>query len=121
MSMIEVVASNGPALLLRAQGRLNMLSASMFEADAVRAMASTKSDVVIDASDVTYLSSAGLRVFLRLSRRLSKSDRSLRICSLKPYILEVFEIIGFDKVIPIHSDLASALSASASQPQSQSL
>ena len=117
MSMVEVIESNGPVLLLRAQGRLNMLSASTFEAEVTSAVAMTNTDVVIEASDVTYLSSAGLRVLFRLSRSLNKRDRSLRICSLKPYIHEVLELIGFDRVIQIHTDLPSALSATGSGPQ----
>ena len=114
MTMIEVVESNGPVLLLRARGRLNMLSADEFEADVKRAVAMTTKDVVIEASSLTYLSSAGLRALFRLSKTLDRLDRNLRLCSLQPYIREVFEIIGFDRVIKIYSDVPSALTASAS-------
>ena len=117
MMMIEVVESNGPALLLKARGRLNVLSASTFEADIKSAASMTNSDVVIEASGVTYLSTAGLRALFRLSRSLNRSDRSLRVCSLRPYIHEVFEIIGFDRVIQVYSDVPSALSASGSSPK----
>ena len=116
MSLIEVVEHKGPVLLLKARGRLNILSARTFEADVTRAMATTRADVIIEASDVTYLSSAGLRALFRLSRSLNRSDRSLRICGLKPYIFEVFKIIGFDRVINIHSDLPAAISASRNGP-----
>ena len=118
MAMIEVVDRNGPVLLLRARGRLNMLSADEFEADVKRAVAMTTTDVVIEASNLSYLSSAGLRALFRLSRSLDRLDRHLRLCSLRPYIQEVFEIIGFDRVIPLYSDVPSALSASGSRPQS---
>ncbi len=114
MTMIEVVETNSPALLLKASGRLNTLNADEFEADVKRAVATTSSDVVIEASNLTYLSSAGLRALFRLSRGLDRLDRSLRLCNLKPYIHEVFEIIGFDRVIQIYSDVPSALSASGS-------
>lgn len=77
----------------------------------MRSIADANSHVVIEASEVTYLSSAGLRVFLRLQRKLEKSDRALSICSLKPYINQVFELIGFDRVIDLHPDVDSALAA----------
>ena len=115
MSMIEVVQTKGPALLLRASGRLNVLTAGEFEADVKIAAAMTKRDVVIiEASNLTYLSSAGLRVLFRLSKNLGRLDCHLRLCGLQPYIREVFEIIGFDRVIQIYTDLPSALSASRS-------
>ena len=108
---IDVLESEGPTLLLRARGRINVLSADMFEADTMRAAASAQSDVVVEASDVTYISSAGLRAFLRISRTLKRSHRKLHICGLKPHIEQIFEMIGFDRVIPIHADVDSALTA----------
>ena len=97
--------------MLRARGRINVLSANLFEADALRAAGRTASDVVVEASDVTYISSAGLRAFLRISRTLSRNRRSLHVCSLKPYIHEVFNMVGFDRVIPLYTDLDSAMDA----------
>ena len=107
-------------LLLRARGHINTQSAALFEANAMRSIADTNSHVVIEASEVTYLSSAGLRVFLRLWRELKKSDRVLSICNLKPYINQVFELLGFDRVITIHSDVDSALAVAGGQPVSRS-
>ena len=107
-------------LLLRARGHINTQSAALFEANAMRSIADTNSHVVIEASEVTYLSSAGLRVFLRLWRELKKSDRVLSICNLKPYINQVFELLGFDRVITIHSDVDSALAVAGGQPDSRS-
>ncbi len=109
--MADIVESCGPALLLRVYGRINVLTADVFEADVMSAISRGDGDVIIDTSEVTYLTTAGLRVFLLLSRELKKSDRSLHICNLKPYIYQVFEKIGFHLVIPIHQDVPSALAA----------
>ena len=109
--VIDIVDFDGPALLLRARGRINILTAEGFEARTRRVIAATPDDVVIDTSEVTYLSTAGLRAFLVLWRQLQDEDRRLYICGLKPYIQRVFEIIGFDQVIPIYPDVDSALAA----------
>ena len=61
--MIDVVEFDGPALMLRARGRINVLTASVFEIDALRAIADSDYDVIVDTSEVIYLSTAGLRVF----------------------------------------------------------
>ena len=111
MMRISVAETDGPALLLRAQGRINVLTADGFHVDTLSAAADSQSDVIIDATEVTYLSTAGLRAFLLVSRELAARNRSLCICNLRPYILDVFRIIGFDKVIPIHNDLESAIAA----------
>lgn len=109
--MADIVESCGPALVMRACGRINVLTADLFEADVMCAISKGDRDVIIDTSEVTYLTTAGLRVFLLLSRELKKSDRNLHICNLRPYIYQVFEKIGFHLVIPIHKDMPAALAA----------
>ena len=112
---VHVAEFDGPALLLQAEGRINVLTADGFHADAMDAISSNSLDVIIDATGVTYLSSAGLRAFLLVSRILASNNRDLYICNLKPYLAEVFKIIGFDNVIPIYPNLGSVLAAIASK------
>ncbi len=114
-AVIDTVESKGSVLLLRAQGHINTQSVASFEAEAFRTISETDSDVVIEASGVTYLSTAGLRVFIRLWKELKEKGRALHICNLKPYINQVFELLGFDRVIAIHSDVESALAFAESK------
>ena len=109
--MLDIVSSEGRVLLLQAWGRVDFFSASVFEVQARSALAGTDRDVIIDASGVTYMSTAGLRVLLHLWQDLKKEDRTLHVCALRPYIQQVFEIIGFNQIIPNHADVAAALAA----------
>ena len=109
--MVDVVESEGHVLLLEARGRINVLSADLFEFEFRRAVVGNNLDVVLDASEVDYISSAGLRAFLRLWQELKKMGRSLYVCSLRPYIRQVFKMIGFDQIIPIEADVAAAVAA----------
>ena len=115
-AVIDTVESKGSVLLLRAQGHINTQSVAPFEAKAFRTISGIDSDVVIEASGVTYLSTAGLRVFIRLWKELKEKGHALYICNLKPYINQVFELLGFDRVIDIHSDVESALAFAGSKP-----
>ena len=102
-------------MLLQAWGRIDFFNANLFEVQARRAVTGADRDVIIDASGVTYMSTAGLRVLLHLWQDLKKEDRTLHICALKSYIQQVFEIIGFNQIIPNHADVAAALAAVESQ------
>ena len=108
---IDVVESDAPVLLLRAAGYINTGTYAFVEATALRIVKDTESDVVIEASDVRYLSTAGIRVFLRMWLQLNKTGHSLYVCSLKPYIRQVVELLAFDRMIKLHPDVDSALSA----------
>ena len=53
--------------------------------------------VVFDASDLEYISSAGLRVLLRIR----KSYPDMRITGVKPEIYEIFDMTGFTEMMPV--------------------
>ena len=53
--------------------------------------------VVIDADDLEYISSAGLRIILRLK----KANPSLKIINASSEVYEVFDMTGFTEMIPI--------------------
>ena len=110
--MIRVAEFDGPVLLLRAEGRINALSADDFYDEVFTAADETDHTVIIiDAGDVTYISSAGLRAFLHVWLDMKTEKRSFHICNLKPHIREVFNIIGFHKIIPLHPDVEAAMEA----------
>ena len=100
-----------PVLLLRAEGRINALRADNFYAQALMAIATSEHDVIMDSAEIVYISSAGLRAVLHISRALQAEQRELHICNLKPHIEETFKIIGFHKLMPLHPDMESAVAA----------
>jgi anti-anti-sigma factor len=70
--------------------------------------------VIADLSEVGYVSSAGLRVLLKAAKQARGFGGRFVLCGLRSSVLEVFEISGLDKVMPIFLSqdeaLASALS-----------
>lgn len=101
----------GPVLILRAEGRINALRADNFYTQAILAISNSDRDVIMDSAEILYISSAGLRAVLHISRALRAEQRSLHICSLKPHIEETFRIIGFHKIMPLHPDIETAMAA----------
>ena len=71
----------------------------------------TDSVVILDCEQLSYISSAGLRVVLLTARALQRQNSKFAVCSLSEQIREVFEISGFDKIIPVHATRADALGA----------
>ena len=69
--------------------------------------------IVCDFSSTEYISSAGLRVLLSTAKALQKSGGKIALCSLKPYVREVFETAGFTQLFPIFEDEAKAVAGLA--------
>lgn len=56
--------------------------------------------LTIDLSEVNYISSIGLRAFLSFQKKLQSKDK-MAITNVKPDVLEIFKMVGFDKVLNI--------------------
>lgn len=66
-------------------------------------------DLLIDLDDVEFLSSSVLGKLIRLLKRVREKNGRLRLCSIRPSILEVFEITQLHKVFEIYPDAEEAL------------
>lgn len=53
--------------------------------------------LVLDAQNLLYISSAGLRVLLRLM----KSGKKLKMVNVSPAVYEVLEVTGFSEMMPV--------------------
>lgn len=54
-------------------------------------------ELIIDAQKLEYISSAGLRIILRLK----KNNSSLKIINVSSDVYEIFEMTGFSEIMPI--------------------
>lgn len=63
--------------------------------DQVLPLADEGSDVLLDMSGVTYMSSAGLRILLLLYRRIDENIRRIVIIGLHEEVRDVMSITGF--------------------------
>lgn len=103
---------HGDALIHRVSGRIDTGTA----ADAERKLTAEVRQgrrVVLDMTQVAYVSSAGLRVVL-MAAKLAKANRgAVALFGLQATVREVFTMSGFDKVVTIRDDEAAALAAVA--------
>ena len=100
-------------LIARAEGRIDSTNARDFEDAMTAVIDESDRAVIIDCENLAYISSAGPRSLLLIGKELWNRDAKLALCSLSASIREVFEISGFDKIIPIHGSRAEALKSLA--------
>lgn len=75
--------------------RLDSLSARDVEAELKACVQGGAQKIVGNFVGTDYISSAGLRVIFGVAKELKKSNGSIVLVSLKPYIMELFEAAGF--------------------------
>ena len=103
----------GDVLIAKTDGRIDGANAREFQSDLESSIDANEGAVILDMGQLSYISSAGLRVVLLTAKSLRERNAKFAVCSLSAPIQEIFEISGFDKIIPIHPSQAEALASFA--------
>jgi anti-anti-sigma factor len=92
-------------------GRIDASNASSAEADLLAMLEKDGPSVIINLAQLSYLSSAGLRVMLVGAKRSKAAGGKAVILGAQPAVAEVLKMSGFDRIIPLVSseDEARAL------------
>lgn len=89
-------------LLVSVEGRLDTESSVRFEAEVMEICKGNVHDsLVVDASELEYIASSGLRTILKLA----KSEKNFAIENVIPNVYSVFEMTGFSRIIKISKAL----------------
>jgi anti-anti-sigma factor len=64
-----------------------------------------KHKMVFDLSRLEYVSSAGLRIFLVVAKKLKGLNGELSLAGLQGNIKEVLEISGFPSILPCYDSM----------------
>ncbi len=99
------------ALVISLQGRLDAVTTPVLEKDLTELVAGGERFLVLDLGAVEYISSAGLRAILAVTKKLREKQGRLLLASLKSVVREVFEISGFSSIIPIFQSVDAAISS----------
>ena len=98
-------------LILNISGRIDGSNAFEFQNKVEESVVEGNTAVVLDLTDLVYISSAGLRVILLLAKNLKSQKVKLVMCSVIGPVKDVFTISGFNAIIPTYDTKAGALSA----------
>lgn len=111
---MEVIAElQDGVLLVRMSGRIDSSSAAAFDRAVGAALEDNDRTVIMDLENLSYISSAGLRTFLKVARRLRGGTAELVLCAMSEETRKVFQITGFDRVISIYPTRAEAFACRA--------
>ena len=91
--------TNGNALEISLEGRLDTMTAPELEAELNQSLGSVDS-LTLDFSKLEYISSAGLRVLLSAHKAMSGKG-GMKVTNVNEIVQEVFEVTGFADILTI--------------------
>ncbi len=91
------------------KGRLDADSSPEAEKVVKEALEGQTTRVLFNLGGLEYLSSAGLRVLLSAAKELRRREGKIVLCCLNEFVKEIFEVSGFQSLIPITDSVESGI------------
>ena len=102
--MVDIKRINeGDYELLAIVGEIDASSSITLDNAIDEAVKSGNKKFLVDCSNLDYISSAGLGVFMSYIEEFKKEDITFVIYGLNEKVKNVFEILGLDQLLLIHS------------------
>lgn len=90
----------GEVLIISLDDHLDTSAAPLLEARLLALVEGGERKLLIDCTELQYVNSAGLKVFLLVAKKLEGNGKVV-VCSLAPSVMMIFEMIGFTRIMTI--------------------
>ena len=97
------------AIVVSVKGRLDTVTAPELEKELTNTTSEHAGTMVINMSEVEYISSAGLRVLLVAAKMVKNNNGEVLLCGLQGPVKEVLDISGFSAIFKTFDSEEAAL------------
>lgn len=91
--------SEGNKLTISVSGRVDTVTAPELESF-ITENTNGVTELILDLKDMSYTSSAGLRVILK-AQKMMNAQGSMKVVNVQSDVMEVFEMTGFSDILTI--------------------
>lgn len=106
---LEIKNQSAQITHLALRGRLDMAGVGQIELTFTSHTVPRAKPLLLDISEVNFVASLGLRMLLTVAKGLHQRGAKTVLLSPQPPVAEVLKVSGFDKLIPVQYDEATAL------------
>jgi anti-sigma B factor antagonist len=106
----------GDLTVLSLDGFLDAHTAPEFEKAIQTELDAGNHRIIVSCDKLTYISSAGLGVFMGFIEEIREKGGDIKICGLTPKVRQVFDILGFPALYDIVDDVPAAVQRFAEVP-----
>jgi len=97
------------AVVIDADGTIDSSTSYAFEEYLGRAMDKNPSLLIVDLSDVVYMSSSGWGVIVKSMQDMGKLHKRMVVAGMNSVIFKIFRDLGFEPLIPHYTSVETAL------------
>lgn len=98
---MEIKIKHGIETVISLSGQLDTLSSPDLEKEIMDILEKDVKKVILDGTDLSYISSAGLRLLLILQKKMSQKGGTVVLRNIQSSIMDIFKITGFNSFLTI--------------------
>lgn len=98
-----------PIALIRPKGRLDNTTSPDLEQDLLARINAGERLLVLDFSKLTFISSAGLRVILSLTKQVKIAGGRLTVCAPNKQVKEILDVTGCTTLLDVFPTYEAAV------------
>jgi anti-sigma B factor antagonist len=110
-------SSQGDISIFKVEGYLDAHTAPEFERAIQAEIDAGRHRLIVDCEKLTYISSAGLGVFMGFIEEIREREGDIKICNLVPKVRQTFELLGFQQLYHILDSLPEAIQKFTDTPR----
>ena len=103
----------GGVTLIGLHGRLDAVSSPSVEKRLLAIVAEGDVRIALDLSELSYISSLGLRVLMIVAKQVQTGGGKLSLAALSDTVHEIFKIAGFTELFSVYQTLDEAAASCA--------
>ena len=103
--------TKGNARIVKVSGRMNEEMALQFEQACRESLEAGLEHLVVDIAELQYVSSLGLRSFIRVAKTAHASGKVALLCGMKGVVKEVFDMAHMGGVFKTFDSVDAALAS----------
>ncbi len=99
-------------LVVYLEGRLDVTVATEVEEQLIKLIDDEgEKHIILNLEQVEYMSSSGFRACIAILRKLKQREGSLKLCSIRPSVKRIFDVIELTSLFDIYETEEAALQA----------
>ncbi|MBQ0020784.1 MAG: STAS domain-containing protein [Bacteroidales bacterium] len=99
---INIITNDADKAIVEFAGELDTVAAQGLAEKLSSVMTDAGKAITLDFSKLEYISSAGMRVLLQLNKNAIEKGGNVSITGMSEDILQIFQLVGFDKLFSIN-------------------
>ncbi|MHC5529025.1 anti-sigma factor antagonist [Priestia megaterium] len=99
------IQKDGQAYRIKLAGEIDAYTAPKLKEKFMEITEHTETEIIVDLTDVSYMDSTGLGVFIALLKANKKNNGSLKFVGVSERIKRLFDITGLTDILNVNSQV----------------